>query len=69
MPYIKLSNPAICSECGGYLRRGRGGFWDAGTITCVRCAKARGIAEIDEDEEDILRRLDEKALDQMRDRS
>jgi len=60
MPYIRLSNPAICIDCGGYMKKGRGAFWDAGTVTCVKCAKKRGMAEIDEDEEAILDRLEEQ---------
>lgn len=57
MPFIKLSNPAICGTCGGYLKRGRVAYWELGTLTCVKCCKRKGIAEYDEDEEMIAERL------------
>ena len=60
MPFIKLSNPAVCTSCHGYLKKGRVAFWELGTMTCVRCCKKQGIALYDEDEETIMRELEER---------
>lgn len=60
MPFIKLSNPAKCCDCGGYLMKGRVVYWELGTMQCVKCAKKSGIAAFDPDEEDILRELEER---------
>ena len=53
--FIILSNPALCIRCGKLLRKGRGAFWDAGSLCCVVCVrKAKGEAPIDQEERDLI---------------
>ena len=53
-PFIRLSNPAICCRCAKLIRAGRLALFEMSTMTCYTCAKKRGEAKHDIEEDAIL---------------
>jgi len=52
--FIILENPALCRKCGQFLDAGRGGFWGAGRVICVPCAKKGGIVKMTPEEQALI---------------
>ena len=65
-PFMRLSNPAICSECGKVLPRKRIALFEMCSFTCVPCAKRkRGEVPMTQDELDLDLELQAKEEDRL----